>query len=81
MGHESPVTRLTGHELDLLLTDLVASGLWRNPFPKVDAITMGRILHDRNLEKKMHLVRAAFNTWPPRGAFVVIENRIDDAET
>jgi 2-polyprenyl-3-methyl-5-hydroxy-6-metoxy-1,4-benzoquinol methylase len=49
------------------------------PLPKADVITMGMILHDWNLEKKMHLIRAAYEALPPRGAFVVIENLIDDA--
>jgi hypothetical protein len=48
------------------------------PLPKADVITMGMILHDWNLEKKMHLVRAAYDALPPEGAFVVIENLIDD---
>ena len=42
-------------------------------------ITMGMILHDWNLEKKKHLVRRAYDALPPGGAFVVIENLIDDA--
>ncbi|MCG8366410.1 MAG: hypothetical protein MJA27_24130 [Pseudanabaenales cyanobacterium] len=50
-----------------------------DPLPKADVITMGMILHDWNLEKKMHLVRAAYDALPPGGAFVVIENLIDDA--
>ena len=50
-----------------------------DPLPKADVITMGMILHDWNLEKKMHLVRAAYNALPPGGAFVVVENIIDDA--
>ena len=49
-----------------------------DPLPKADVITMGRILHDWNLEKKMHLIRAAYDALPPGGAFVVIENLIDD---
>jgi hypothetical protein len=49
------------------------------PLPKADVITMGMILHDWNLEKKMYLVRAAYDALPPGGAFVVIENLIDDA--
>ena len=49
------------------------------PLPKADVITMGMILHDWNLEKKMHLVRAAYDALPPGGAFVVVENLIDDA--
>src|SRR5207253_2600708 len=49
------------------------------PMPKADVITMGMILHDWNLEKKMHLIRSAYDALPPGGAFVVIENLIDDA--
>jgi 2-polyprenyl-3-methyl-5-hydroxy-6-metoxy-1,4-benzoquinol methylase len=50
-----------------------------DPLPKADVITMGMILHDWNLEKKMHLIRAAYAALPPGGAFIVIENLIDDA--
>jgi len=42
-------------------------------------ITMGMILHDWNLEKKMHLIRAAHAALPSGGALVVIEALIDDA--
>ena len=49
------------------------------PLPRADVITMGMILHDWNLEKKMHLVRAAYDALPPGGAFIVVENLIDDA--
>jgi cyclopropane fatty-acyl-phospholipid synthase-like methyltransferase len=49
-----------------------------DPLPKADVITMGMILHDWNLEKKRHLVRAAYDALAPGGAFVVIENLIDD---
>jgi hypothetical protein len=37
------------------------------------------ILHDWNLEKKMHLIRAAYDALPAGGAFVAIESLIDDA--
>ena len=50
-----------------------------DPLPKADVITMGMILHDWNLEKKLHLIRAAYDALPEGGAFVVIENLIDDA--
>jgi predicted O-methyltransferase YrrM len=46
--------------------------------PKADVITMGMILHDWNLEKKTHLIRAAYDALPPGGAFIVVENLIDD---
>src|SRR5436190_6027759 len=40
----------------------VASGdFFNDPLPKADLITMGMILHDWNLEKKMHLIRAAYD--------------------
>jgi hypothetical protein len=48
------------------------------PMPRADVITMGMILHDWNLEKKMQLIRAAYDALPPGGAFAVIENIIDD---
>jgi hypothetical protein len=40
---------------------------------------MGMILHDWNLEKKMHLIRSAYEALPEGGAFIVVENIIDDA--
>ena len=57
-----------------------ASGdFFKDPLPKADVITMGMILHDWNLEKKMHLIRAAYDALPPGGALVAIEALIDDA--
>src|SRR5204862_5440395 len=57
-----------------------ASGdFFKDPLPKADIITMGMILHDWNLEKKMRLIRAVYDALPPGGAFVVIEALIDDA--
>ncbi len=47
--------------------------------PKADLVTMGMILHDWNLQKKMHLIRSVYDALPPGGAFAVIENLIDDA--
>ena len=52
---------------------------FQDPLPKADVITMGMILHDWNLEKKMQLIRAAYDALPPGGAFVAIEALIDDA--
>jgi precorrin-6B methylase 2 len=56
-----------------------ASGdFFADPLPKADVITMGMILHDWNLEKKMHLIRSAHASLPPGGALVAIEALIDD---
>jgi cyclopropane fatty-acyl-phospholipid synthase-like methyltransferase len=59
--------------------DAQSLDFFAEPLPKADVITMGMILHDWNLEKKRHLVRAAYDALSPGGAFVVIENLIDDA--
>ncbi|MEO8440058.1 MAG: methyltransferase [Spartobacteria bacterium] len=50
-----------------------------DPLPKADVITMGMILHDWNLEKKMHLIRAAYDALPQGGALIAVEALIDDA--
>lgn len=56
-----------------------AGDFFKDPLPRAEVITMGMILHDWNLEKKMHLIRAAYDALPPGGAFVAIEALIDDA--
>jgi len=52
---------------------------FNDPLPKADVITMGMILHDWNLEKKMHLIRSAYDALPSGGALVAIEALIDDS--
>ncbi|GLV21009.1 methyltransferase/methylase [Sphingobium sp. TomMM35A] len=47
-------------------------------FPRADVITMGMILHDWNLDAKKMLIGKAYQALPPGGAFVAIENIIDD---
>lgn len=61
--------RVTAQPLDFLKESL----------PQADVITMGMILHDWNLDNKMRLIQAAYDALPDGGAFVVIENIIDDA--
>ncbi len=56
-----------------------ASGdFFSEPLPPADVVTMGLILHDWNLERKLHLIGAAYEALPPGGAFIVVENLIDD---
>jgi predicted O-methyltransferase YrrM len=58
----------------------VASGdFFADEFPAADVITMGLILHDWNLDRKLHLIRSAYDALPAGGALIVIENLIDDA--
>ena len=56
-----------------------AGDFFADPLPKADVVTMGLILHDWNLERKMQLIQSAYDALPDGGAFVVVENLIDDA--
>ena len=58
---------------------VVSGDFLKDSLPKADVITMGMILHDWNLEKKKHLIHLAYEALPEGGAFVAIENLIDDA--
>jgi len=68
---------------------IAASGLDRVEFrggdfmtddlPRADIITMGNILHDWGTATKEKLVAKAFAVLPVGGAFIAIENIIDDA--
>jgi hypothetical protein len=57
----------------------VASGDFLvDDLPKADVVTMGNILHDWDLERKKLLISKAFDALPEGGAFIAIENVIDD---
>jgi hypothetical protein len=58
---------------------VISGDFFIDSLPKADVITMGMILHDWNLENKKHLIRLAYEALPENGAFVAIENLIDDA--
>src|SRR5438105_10175746 len=49
----------------------VGGDFFADPLPGADVITMGLILHDWNLERKMHLIKAAYDALPDGGAFLV----------
>ena len=75
-----PIARKHIEEAGLNSRVATAAGdFFKDPLPKADVITMGMILHDWNLEKKMHLIRLAYDALPPGGALVAIEALIDDA--
>jgi 16S rRNA G1207 methylase RsmC len=57
----------------------VAGDFFADPLPKADVITMGLILHDWNLDRKLQLIEAAYDALPEGGALIAIENLIDDA--
>jgi precorrin-6B methylase 2 len=55
-----------------------ALDFFRDPFPQADVITMGMILHDWNLEKKLQLMRKAYEALPAGGCLIAVDNLIDD---
>ena len=59
--------------------EVVSGDFFADPLPRADVITMSLILHDWDLDRKMQLIRAAYEALPPGGTFVAIENLIDDA--
>lgn len=58
---------------------VVKGDFFKDDLPIADVITMGNILHDWNLEKKMILIKKAYDALPEGGALIAIENIIDDA--
>jgi len=57
---------------------IISGDFFQDDLPGADIITMGNILHDWNLEKKKILIKKAYDALPEGGAFIVIENLIDD---
>ena len=63
------------------LTDRIKTtngDFFKDTFPKADVIVMGNILHDWSEEKKLILIKKAYDALPEGGAFVAIENVIDN---
>lgn len=59
--------------------EVISGDFFKDELPRADVITMGNILHDWNLEKKKILIGKAFDALPEGGAFIAVENLIDDA--
>ncbi len=59
--------------------EVVSGDFFVDDLPPADVVTMGNILHDWNLEKKKILIGKAYDALPEGGAFIAIENVIDDA--
>jgi SAM-dependent methyltransferase len=74
-----PIARRTVSAAGLDERVHVASGdFFTDPLPGADVITMGMILHDWNLARKLELIQAAYRALPPGGALIAVENIIDD---
>jgi len=55
-----------------------AGDFFADPLPAADVLVMGNILHDWDEEKKLELMKLAYDALPAGGAFAAIENVIDD---
>ena len=58
---------------------VVSGDFLEDDLPPADVVTMGNILHDWDLDAKKLLVGKAYAALPEGGAFIAIENVIDDA--
>ncbi|REJ81932.1 MAG: methyltransferase [Bacteroidetes bacterium] len=73
------VAKATIHRFNLTDRVKTQSGdFFKDEIPEADVITMGNILHDWNEEKKIFLMTRAYNSLNEGGAFIAIENIIDD---
>ena len=74
-----PIANATIQQFGLSEKVKASSGnFFTDPFPKADIITMGNILHDWDEEKKLLLMKKAWEALPEGGAFIAIESVIDD---
>jgi O-methyltransferase domain/Dimerisation domain len=58
--------------------DIVPGDFFIDPIPQSDVIVMGNILHDWTEKEKLQLIKKAYDSLPQGGAFVCIENIIDN---
>ncbi len=73
------VTKGTIDRFELSSRIKTAGGdFFKDVLPQSDVITMGNILHDWNDEEKLVLIKKAYEALPKGGAFVCIENIIDN---
>ena len=56
----------------------INADFFKDNLPKADVIVMGNILHDWDEKQKLLLMKKAYEALPAGGAFVAIENVIDD---
>jgi precorrin-6B methylase 2 len=78
----SPVSPVAQRKIDSFgLTNrikIVGGDFMKNLFPKADLITMGNILHGLDETVKQQLIQKVYDTLPEGGAFIAIENIIDN---
>jgi hypothetical protein len=77
-----PVTPVAQKKIDSFhLTNriqAVGGDFLKDKFPKADLITMGNILHGLDEDSKQKLIEKVYNNLPEGGAFIAVENIIDN---
>lgn len=74
-----PIAKKTIEQSQLSERVKTKSGsFFSDPIPKADVVTMGNILHDWDEEKKIILMKKAYEALPAGGAFVALEFVIDN---
>ena len=74
-----PIAKETIQQFQLADRVKTQSGdFFADAFPKADIVAMGNILHDWDEEKKIMLMKKAYDALPAGGAFIAIEGIIDD---
>jgi O-methyltransferase domain/Dimerisation domain len=74
-----PIANITIQQFQLEDRVKTAIGdFFSDPIPKADIVVMGNILHDWDEEQKIILMTKAYEAIPEGGAFVAIENVIDE---
>jgi hypothetical protein len=56
----------------------ISGDFFNDAFPAADMVVMGNILHDWDEAQKLSLMKSAYAALPKGGAFIAIENVIDD---
>jgi hypothetical protein len=75
----APIALENISKLGLAAKVKIESGdFFKDPFPRADIITMGNILHGWGIRDKKILIAKAYDALPEGGAFVALENIIDD---
>jgi len=75
----APVAEAKLKKLNVAERVKIASGdFLKDPMPSAEIITMGNILHGLNEEGKLMLFKKVYDALPENGAFMAIENIIDN---
>jgi O-methyltransferase domain len=74
-----PIAKETISQFQMIDSVKTASGdFFNDPIPLADIVTMANILHDWDEETKLMLMKKAYDALPEGGAYVAIENIIDN---